>query len=107
MIERCLLFGVTQNEDGAAERLIQHYVDTQRYELAARLFEKSADKMSGDVRRTLMRALASAGCISAEEIIRIDILTLLTEEGIQIARGMQMERILCLLTEERNGNRNA
>lgn len=101
IIEQCLLLGVMQREEGAAESLIQHYIDTDRSQLASILFRESAEKMPTETRRQLMLTLGSSGNISVEEMIQMDIPTLLTDEGISVVESIEpdaavRERLTCL-----------
>ncbi len=94
LIDRCLLLGMAQHEDGAAEALIKHYIDTNRYELAGKLFNISADNIPTESRRELMLTLLSFGYVSLTESIQRDVPALLTDEGISIVRSMQCDEHL-------------
>lgn len=83
-VDQCLLLSVMQKQEGAAEVLVRHYLDTGRPEPASTLFRASARTMPDESRRQFTLSLIQAGCLSAEEAINEDILVFLTEEGIRL-----------------------
>lgn len=87
VIDRCLLLGVMQHEEGAVEHLIRHYIDTDRPQLAGTLFNLSARTMQNDTRRQILLALVKTDCLSATEALNDDMLAFLTDVGIQLVKN--------------------
>ena len=78
MIDRCLLIGIMQKDEGALESLIKHYIRTDRPQLASKLYDESSSQLPSEIRRELMPQLLSADCISIEETLQSDILSIAT-----------------------------
>lgn len=90
VIDQCLLFSVMQQEDGAFEALMQHYLETDRPALASVLYRRAKAMLPVESRRHIVRSLVAGNCISVDEAIADDMLAFMTETGIQLLESIAM-----------------
>ncbi|MGN0115027.1 MAG: hypothetical protein ACI396_06840 [Acutalibacteraceae bacterium] len=85
LIDHCLLLGVMQHESDAIESLIHRYINTNRCQLACKLFQALSELLPTESRKQVLLELVASNSISLDTAIQTDILTLLSDDGISIA----------------------